>query len=315
MSTFILSAPVALLLVELMADRAEPLARNDAWFYIRMANHPGQWVGYTFSFRVLVPYFVHLLPWSAPLGFEFVTAISLAAVAGLLVAFLDDLSLTPWLGLCLVAAAPGILVLLRDPYLVDAPGLVDTLIILLLVRRQNWDLIALALAIGVVIQERQAALLLPVLAVAMTVRPRPRVIQIVTIVLAPMAIYLMLHKSTALFGAVPPSYPYLSWANVQNIIAFRAHRDGGIPRAIVLAFAGSLGPAWPMAALGWRHATRFLRVTAVYVLPCMAACALASDWDRMLTSALPVVVPLACASVKRTGIGSEERTAHGVVTG
>lgn len=63
---------------------------------------------------------------------------------------------------------------------------------------------------------------------------------------------------------------------------------------MLFAAATSFGGVWALAVLAFRGAPRFVRATAVLVPLVVVNLLTSSDWDRVLTFAWPVVIPLAC---------------------
>jgi hypothetical protein len=109
----------------------------------------------------------------------------------------------------------------------------------------------------------------------------------------PVLVYVLIHYTSLVYGSTVHS-PFGSAEYIHDNLALRRRLDGNFINSVVFAFATSFGGVWMLAVLGFRRAPRFLRATAI-ILPALGLIFLnASDWDRVLTFAFPVVIVLAC---------------------
>lgn len=264
-------------------------------YYASMADHPSHFAGDKFGFRVLVPWIVHILPLSTPAGFKVVTLVSLALTSVVLYFYIRSMATqrAAGIGVGLFLGSGACVVSVLDPYVTDPLAYLCVVGALALVRLKWIWPVGIVIALGVIVRESSLVVLLPLLVIGWRRDQfHPRVPWIL-VFLVPLATYQVVHLTPLLYGFVPDSFPYLSVANVRNILQFQAVTTNGLWRALWYAIVGSFGAAWVLATLARRAGNSFLRSSAIYVVPVAASMLIASDWVRMLAFGFPVVIPFA----------------------
>jgi hypothetical protein len=282
------------LLVVALADallRHESGMSGDEPFYVRMAAHPGGPHNFPYAYRVVVPWLVHVLPFSDAAAFKLLAWLGIAASAGALYALLREFEIRPRLAAALAlgfALSPTLLVvLIRDGRSIDpASILVMVLGCLFIVRRQRLAL-ALALLVGVGIRE-SSLFLIPLAYAVWARRPVDRDALRDTLLVGalPVVAYVLLRTSIDALGRqYIPGYsgPFLK----ARIDVLRDALSGGTLPVELRRLAYTYGPLWLVApfALG---SVRFARRGLVLVVLCLLSMTFAFDWGRIIFLAAPV---------------------------
>jgi hypothetical protein len=290
------AALVALLCLALEAIldalmRHESGVSGDERFYSRMAAHPSGPHNFPYAFRVVVPWLVHLLPFSQVVSFTGLALLAIAVSGGamyaLLVQFRTPGELAAGLAIGFALAPTLLVVLLRHGRSVDAAVvLVLTLGSLFIVRRQRLAL-ALTLIVGAGVHE--SCLFLIPFAYAIWAR-RPvdwEAARDTALVGAlPIAIYLILRSSIAAVGLqYIPGYsgPFLKerWDIIRQGLSAGEWQQQ--IRRVALAY----GPIWLIAPIALRSSS-FARRGLVLVVLCLGAITFAFGWGRIMFFAAPV---------------------------
>jgi hypothetical protein len=189
--------------------------------------------------------------------------------------------------------AGNVLALLMDPWLVDGPVFFISILAFYLVRRDRLGWATLALCVGAATHEG-ALLVLATLVFARLVTTGWRFqLRLVPFIGLPIIVYLVIHNTSLVYGTTV-SFPFWSSAYREAVLDTRRHLDGDLVKSVFFAFATSFGAVWILAVIGFRRAPAFVRASAI-ILPVLVVSFLtASDWDRVLAVAFPVVIVLAC---------------------
>jgi hypothetical protein len=271
--------------------RHESGISGDERFYTRMAAHPGGPHNFPYAFRIVVPWLVHLLPFSHVASFTGLALVAIAVSGGAMYALLMQFR-TPGpiaVGLAVsFALAPTLLVvLLRHGRSVDAAVLlVLTLGSLFIVRRQKLAL-ALTLIVGAGVHE-SCLFLIPFAYAIWARRPVDWAAARDTTLIGvlPIVIYLILRSSITAVGIqYIPGYsgPFLKerWDIIRQGLSSGEFQQQ--VRRVALAY----GPIWVIApfALG---SCAFARRGLVLVVLCLGSMTFAFGWGRIMFFAAPV---------------------------
>jgi hypothetical protein len=267
----------------------------DGNIYRKIAEDPGVFHQAPFSFRVLTPWLVRIMPVSTRSGFMLTTVLGVAGTAAILFLYVRNfegqaaaLRAVVYFGL-----AGGVLLLFVDPWLVDAPTMFLSMLTFLLVSRsQMWW--ATVTATAAVANHEYVLLVLFPLAIAYLVGKRRGVdARVVPFIALPMLTYVVIRYTPLVYDSIPS---YTAAWDTENIVAtydLRLTLDGGLSNAVLFSISASFGAACVLAAVGFRGASRFVRATSLLIPFVVILPVFATDWDRMLTLAFPVVLPLA----------------------
>jgi hypothetical protein len=267
----------------------------DGDFYRRMAEHPRTFYDAPFSYRVLTPMLVWVLPFATRTGFALATVLGVAGTATILFHYVrtfDDQA-AGLRALVFFALTGGVLFVFVDPWLVDPLAMLLSMLTFLLVRRGHIGWASLTACAAVASHENALVMLMPLAVAHFVERGRRFDPRLVAFVGLPIVVYVLLRRTPLLYGYIPPSVPFRSPDYLRDQFDLRLTIDGGLGNSVLFAIAGSFGATWVLAALGLRGAPRFLRLTALMVPLVLILPVVAADWDRLLTTAFPVVLPLA----------------------
>lgn len=264
---------------------------GDEPFYERMATHPGGPHNFPYAYRIVVPWLVHVLPFSHVVSFTLLAWLAIAAAGAALYALIEEFDVDPRLALGLVVGfvlSPTLLVVLpRHGRSVDpASILVIVLGCLFIVRRQR---VALAITILIGVGVRESSLFLIPLAYAVWAqRPLDRQALRDTVLcgILPVIAYLVLRTSIDAVGRqYEPGYsgPFLK---ERFDIVRSALSDGTLLREL-RRLAYTYGPLWLVAPFALRDMP-FARRGLVLVGLCVASLTFAFDWGRVMFLAAPV---------------------------
>jgi hypothetical protein len=269
--------------------------RFDGDIYRRMAEHPRTFSEAPFSFRVLTPFLVWVWPFASRTGFAVATVIGVAGTAALLSQYVrtfDDqaaaLRAVAYFGL-----TGGVLFVFVDPWLVDPPTMLLSMLTFLLVRRGHIGWASVTASAAVASHENALVMLIPLAVAHYFERGRRLDPRLIAFVGLPILVYLLLRRTPLIYGYIPPSFPFRSFDYLRGQFDLRLRLDGGLGNAVLFTIAGSFGATWVLAAFGLRGAPRFLRLTTLMVPLVLLLPVVAADWDRLVSTALPVVLPLA----------------------
>jgi hypothetical protein len=248
-----------------------------------------------FVFRILTPWTVWALPFGTEAGFKLVNIAGVAGSAGVLYlyarTFFDRTAALRAVAYFVLAGS--VLALLMDPWLVDGPAYFISILSFYLVRRDRLGWATLTLCFAAATHESLMLVLATLLFAHLATsgwRFEPRLIPFVGL---PVLVYVLIHNTSLVYGSTL-TYEFWSTAHRDAVLETRRHLDGDLVKATFLAFVTSFGTVWILAALGFRGAPRFLRASTIILPVLVVGFLTASDWDRILTVAFPVVIVLAC---------------------
>lgn len=288
------TARVGLLCLALVAlvdalIRHESHLTGDEPFYERMAVHPGGPHNFPYAYRIVVPWLVHVLPFSTVASFTLLALLATAAAGAAMYALLLEFEVRPRLALWLVIGfvlSPTLLVVLpRDGRSIDpASILVMVLGCLFIVRRQKLAL-AVTILIGAGVKETSLFLIPLAYAVwATRLLDREALREVALVSAAPIAAYLVLRASIDAVGtAYTPEYTG-SFLHVRLDVIRQALSGVELRR-----LAYTYGPLWLVAPLALRSpGLPFARRGLVLVALCAASVAFSFDVGRIMFLAAPV---------------------------
>jgi hypothetical protein len=281
--------------------RHESGISGDERFYTRMAAHPSGPHNFPYAFRIVVPWLVHVLPFSHVASFTGIALLAIAVSGGAMYALLEEFEIPRDVAAGLAvgfALSPTLLVvLLRHGRSVDpAVVLVLTLGSLFIVRRQKLAL-GLTLVAGAGVHE--SCLFLIPFAYAIWAR-RPvdwsAARDAALVGALPIAIYLVLRSSIDAVGIqYIPGYsgPFLQerWDIVRQGLS-----GGDLPQQ-VRRLALAYGPLWLVSPMALRSCS-FARRGLVLVGLCLGAMTFAFGWGRIIFFAAPVFYVAAAHVIK-----------------
>lgn len=300
---FVGSALLLAALLPVFIDRHQANT-GDGGFYVRMARDPGLFVDPPWGFRILMPWLAAALPGSAERGFEVVTVLSLALTAAFLFALLRSVSgeQAAWFGLVLFLVSGPVVSALQNPYLADSLAFVFVAGGLLLAFSRRWLPLAAVLAVGVLAKEAVLFVIGAALLLGLRSRPRAPLWELGCVVAAPVAVYLLLHKTSLVFSH---RWEHSYLGEVRRIIPYERAKVG-LARAPIQAVLYSFGPLWAALLVGYRYLDRRWRLCLPYLLLVLSGLAVGEDWPRLLGYAFPLVIAAAVAipmsNLRRAGV-------------
>jgi hypothetical protein len=155
----------------------------------------------------------------------------------------------------------------------------------------RWLELALVLAVGVLAKETVLFVVAVGVLVALRGHVRARLWQLGAVVAAPVAVYLLLHKTSIVFSQ---RWEHSYLGEVRRIIPYERAKVG-LLRAPVQAILYSFGPLWAALVVGYRHLEQRWRVSLPYVVLVLSGLAVGEDWPRLLGYAFPLVIAAAVA--------------------
>jgi hypothetical protein len=288
---FLGAAVLLAALLPLFADRHQATT-GDGGFYVRMARDPGTFVDPPWGYRILMPWLVAALPGSTELGFAAVTVVTVSAAAALLFALVRrTLGATPaWWSVAFFLVSGATAGALGNPYLVDPLAFLFVIAGFLLAFTRHWIWLALLLAVGVLAKETVLFVVGVALLVGLWTVPRARLWQLAAVIAAPVAVYLLLHKTPLVFSH---RWEHSYLGEVRRIIPYE-RRQVGLVRAPVQAVLYSFGPLWVALVAGYKHLERRWRLSTLpWLALVLSGLAVGEDWPRLLGYAFPVVIAAA----------------------
>jgi hypothetical protein len=271
--------------------------RGDDPYYERMATHPGGPHTFPYAYRVVVPWLVHVMPFSHATSFTLLALLSLAVTGAVLFVILRMFEIPAWLAAVLmvglVLSPPALVVLLRNGRNVDPESLlVLTVGILFILRRQKVAL-AITLLIGVGVRE-STLFLIPFAYVVWAQRPfdRDALKDVIYVAAVPALLYLFMRTS---IDAKGKEWPGTLLSARWHVIKEALRGNGWWVEGRRLAY--TFGPLWLVAPLAlWT--LKFARQGLVIVALSIVAMTFALDWGRVIFLAAPVVYVSAAWVVK-----------------
>jgi hypothetical protein len=270
-----------------LIDRHQAEA-GDGGVYVTAASDPATFVQAPQSYRILVPALVWLLPGPEEWGFVALTLLCLGIATALLYVLLARVCEPPGalVGSLLFLASGACALAAENPYLVDPAGFVFLLAALLLLLDERWWWAAAVAATGVLAKESVLFVLVPAAVLLLARRGRIDAARVALFV-APVAVYLLAHKTPLLFQErIEPDLV----GTIRS--SWRTNADPGHLRVLAKALAYSFAGAWVLPALLPRLGRRELAVASLLV-PAWLSLVAASDWTRLLGWAFPAVAVLA----------------------
>jgi hypothetical protein len=294
-----LGSLAALLVLYAVVTERSGLFKDDTRLYALLAEDPTQLTRLPYTFRVLTPLLVYLLPFELEVGFTLVTLVTLWLTGGVLYLFLRRLPLSRGSalgGLALFLAGGGTTRALTTPLYVDGLTYLTEMLAFYAVLTRREALFGATLLVGVL--NRETVLLLAPLfllqqraAGRLGRRDLPRIGLVLG--LPVLALALVVVVKLALGGAfqqgLEPLRP-LPRTFYQNVPSFQDLAD------IYTLF----GAGWLLALAALRGAPPTLRYGLVYgALVVLQLSVSRGDESRNLSHLLPVVVPLAAVELER----------------
>lgn len=274
------------------------LFKDDTRHYGLMAEDPTYLARLPYTFRVLTPTLVYLLPVDTATGFAVVTLTGLWLSAIVLYLFLRALDLHPWVGVAGVALFLGSGATTRaltTPTYVDALTYLTELAGFYFLQTRRERLFAASLVLGVLNRET-VLLLVPVYLLQLRAEGRlerpdlPRAATVLGLPIAALALVIALkltlggvaQTGLGVLAARPRTF-------VQNVPSLQDLAD------VYTVF----GATWLLALLHLRRAPPILRRGLVYGLLVVLQLAVSrGDESRNLSHLLPLVIPLAALELR-----------------
>jgi hypothetical protein len=289
---FISSAVLLGACLPALVDRHQA-STGDGGYYVQMAHHPGVYYTDPWGYRILMPWLVSALPGSVELGFEVVTVLSLALTATLLFVLIrqtlgED---SAWWGAVFFLVSGASVRALTNPYLVDALAFFFLIAAFALAFSRRWLPLAAVIGAGVLAKETLLFVIGPALLVGVRCRPRARIWQLAPLVVVPIVVYYLVHRTSLVFSE-RGHHSY--FADIPGVIPYEI-REVGLVRAPIQALLYSFGPLWVTVALGYRYLEGRWRAAAPYLILAVGTLAIAEDWPRLLGYGFPIVIACAAA--------------------
>lgn len=295
-----LSAAALLLLFGLATERSG-LFKDDTRHYGLMAEDPAYLARLPYTFRVLTPLLVHLLPLDTVGGFVVITVAGLWLCALVLYALLRTLPLPHWpsaAGVALFLGSGATTRALTTPLYVDVLTYLTELAAFLCLQLRRERLFVLVLVLGVLNRET-ALLLLPVYLLQLRAEGRWRRSELPALtatLLAPaLALAGVVLVKLAAGGVLEHGFAALQprpRTFYQNVPSWQDLAD------IFTVF----GAGWFLAAVNLRSAPPLLKRGLVFgALVVLQLTVSRGDESRNLSHLLPLVLPLAALEFRRQG--------------
>ena len=281
---------VAVMLVDAIM-RHESGLTGDEPFYERMATHPSGAHTFPYAFRVVVPWLVHVLPFSHVVSFTLLAWLAIAASGGALYELLGEFEIGSRLALGLtlgfVLSPPLLVVLLRHGRSIDPASILVLMLGSLFIVRRQKPALAITALIGVGVRESSMFLIPFAYAVwARTLFDRDALRDTAEIAVLPVAAYVTLRTTISSAGRqYIPGYtgPFLR----NRIHLIRTALSGHTLLLELRRLAYTYGPLWLLAPLALKD-LRFARRGLALVALCAASMTFAYDWGRIIFLAAPV---------------------------
>jgi hypothetical protein len=264
---------------------------GDEPFYEAMARHPGGPHNFPYAYRVVVPWVVHVLPFSQLVSFTVIGLLAIGVAGAAMYELLRDFQVPSRLTAGLVvgfALSPTLsVVIVRHFRSIDpASILVMVLGCLFVVRRQRMALWA-TLVIGTGVRE-STVFLIPFAYAVWAQRPidRAALRDVALTCIVPLAVYVLLRTSIDAVGKqYIPGYsgPFIT----ARLDFIKSAFQGNTPTLELRRLAVAYGPVWLIAPLALRDSS-FARRGLVLVALCVASMTYAYDWGRIIFLAAPV---------------------------
>ena len=288
----------------------QPLGSGDAPKYQAMAEHPTHFVQAPFGYRILVPWLAHgvmrLTGLPVASTYHVVSATLFAALLATLVFWLRrieraDLTLTLQLLLLAACSYPA----LYYAHNVMHVGLGELLVLTAgcaAIRAHHFGGVLAAVILGGFVKETALALV-PLWCITElgTMPWRRLVVRATGLAVAGLAVFLIL-RSGLLFAATgaPGAGAALATTPLDKLRAY-----WGSPYNVVMRVSETFGAVWPFAMFGFICADGRTRRLALLIPLALAQIAVATDISRMASLALPVMLLLALAFLRRLPRGAQ----------
>lgn len=263
----------------------------DSGIYVRMAQHPFENVTLPpFSYRVATPWIAAALPFHLLDSFTILSTTSMVLAAMILRRTTDALSQ----GRQGVVAGFGLLGSgtalygFRTPYMTDPLALLTTVATLEAIRRRSWFGVMLLVTIGIPNRELALFLLLPAVVHLVDWQRLRSNWRIVLMSVVPLALYLVLHMTTALYGTrLGPNRTH----SLSFILAWNAQRHGPLPVYVASVFVVTFGAFWLFMPRAVFRSRGYVAHSLLYLIPTFGGLFVALDWRRLLAAGIVVVLP------------------------
>ncbi len=285
----------------------QPMGSGDSVYYLRMAAHPGEFVGSPFGYRVAVPYAATLLSHlnlAIPTAFSVLQIAFFSAFSSILFYWLcDRLKLDPFVTavVCLLFAFsfPGVYNLHNRVHV----GLAEHLCLLLgcvAITQHRFLALVLVIAAAGFVKETIGALLIPTFLVfSLADTDRRAILGKLSLLSAVFVCEFLLLRTGVLFSNTANLHSYASFYNsayLSSVYQFVGGVSGAL-RSII----GTFGPLWLIAAAGFATAPPQLRALATLPLLALIQIFLATDVARMVGVGIPAVLVFAALALSKVG--------------
>ncbi|HET9075241.1 MAG TPA: hypothetical protein VFN48_11745 [Solirubrobacteraceae bacterium] len=271
---------------------------GDEPFYMAMARHPGRPHNFPYAYRVAIPWLVHVLPFPQVVGFTILGVLAVAISAAALFLLLDafDVPHGLSLGLCVGFTLSPVLwvVVVRHFRNVDPASVMVMILGALFIVRRRRIALGLTLLFGIGVHESTLFLIPLTYAVWATRLADPSAAaDTARVGLLPAVVYLILRARVPAVDAqdiqgYAGSFLQARWSLLSHV-----------PLGVELKrLAYTYGPVWPAAVAGLRSSA-FARRGLVLVGLCLAAMTYATDWNRVMFFAAPVLYVAAGVALRR----------------
>jgi hypothetical protein len=274
------------------------LFKDDTEYYGRLAQNLADPGHLPYTFRLLTPWLVSLVPLETAAGFTLVTIVSLLVAAALLYFFMARLgyrSLASLGALTVFLCSSVVVRMLTTPTYVDSVTYALTIAAFLALMAHKHLLFSVLVGVGAINRETALLLLPSYLVAAWPIRGSGRWVRAMLVCCFPvLALVVVILGKLAVMGMLTHGFEGAS------ALAYTGYVQR-VPRLGDLLDVYSLfGVAWMALILGWRAAPRWLQVYAVLVIAQLLVSR--GDESRNLSHLFPVVIPLVALLLEKAAV-------------
>jgi hypothetical protein len=273
------------------------LFKDDTEYYGRLARDLADPGRLPYTFRLLTPWLVSLIPLETAAAFTAVTVVSLIVTAVLLYALMARLGYTRLASqgaLTVFLCSSAVVRMLTTPTYVDSLTYALTLAALLALMARRDLVFSSLVAVGALNRETALLLLPSYLAATWPIRSTGAWTRLAWVCAIPvMAIATLILIKLAAMGMLVPGSEGLSSLAYTGYVQ-RVPRPGDLMDVYSL-----FGLGWLALILGWRAAPRWLQVYGALVIAQLLVSR--GDESRNLSHLVPLVIPLVALLLERVG--------------
>ena len=179
----------------------------DGDIYRMMAGYPRTFYVAPYSLRVLTPWLVWILPFSTRAGFALTTVIGVGGTAAVLFLYVRTFGdrAAALRAVAYFALTGWVVLLFVDPWLVDAPTMLFSILTFLLVRRGHIGWATITASVAVASHESALVMLIPLAVAHYFERDRRFDTRLIPFVSVPIILYLLIRCTPLVYGYIPPS--------------------------------------------------------------------------------------------------------------